>query len=127
MLHGSGERAQCPQPRSGSGDADIVRASQLQHAVEHVDCHVHLSCPTLLRVRAQLIPDHALEPADRGLGPGSFRVPGGFLPSHAALLGDELEVAARWVGSLAAVRLGTAVARGGTMTAASGWRSLTLV
>src|SRR3954447_26642087 len=51
VLHGSGERAQCPQPRLGSGDADIVRASQLQHAVEHVDCHVHLSRPTLVRTR----------------------------------------------------------------------------
>src|SRR4051794_22136341 len=50
--------------RPGLGHADVVRASQLQHAVEHVDCHVHLSGPTLLRVRAQLIPDHALVPAD---------------------------------------------------------------
>src|SRR5215217_5923727 len=32
----------------------------------------------------------------------------------------------RWVGAVSAVRLGTAVARGGTITAASGWRSLTL-
>ena len=32
----------------------------------------------------------------------------------------------RWVGAVSAVALGTAVARGGTMTAASGWRSLTL-
>src|SRR4051812_41726431 len=79
--------------RPGLGDADVVRASQLQHAVEHVDCHVHLSGPTLLRVRAQLIPDHALVPADRGLGPGSFRVAGRFLPSHPALLGDKLKMA----------------------------------
>ena len=32
----------------------------------------------------------------------------------------------RWVGAGSAVALGTAVERGGTMTAASGWRSLTL-
>ena len=32
----------------------------------------------------------------------------------------------RWVGSLSAVLLGTAVARGGTMMAASGWRSAIL-
>ncbi len=65
----------------------------VSHAVEHVDGDVHLSGPTLLRVRAQLIPDHALVPADRGLGPGSFRVAGRFLPSHPALLGDKLKMA----------------------------------
>src|SRR5215213_3276508 len=32
----------------------------------------------------------------------------------------------RWVGAVSAVALGTAVERGGTMTAASGWRSATL-
>src|SRR4051794_15158585 len=44
-------------------------------------------------VRAQPVPDHALEPADGGLRPGSFCVPGGLLPRPAAPLGDELEVA----------------------------------
>src|SRR4051812_20646118 len=33
--------------------------------------HVHLSRPTLIRTRAQPVPDHALEPADGGLGPGA--------------------------------------------------------
>src|SRR4051794_23659624 len=37
VLHGSRQRAQCPQPRLGSGDADVVRASQLQHAVQDLD------------------------------------------------------------------------------------------
>src|SRR5215212_1851275 len=55
VLHGSRQRAQCPQPRLGSGDADGVRASQLQHAVEDKDRHVHLSCPTLVRARAQTV------------------------------------------------------------------------
>src|SRR3954452_3143732 len=32
----------------------------------------------------------------------------------------------RWVGAVSAVSLGTAVERGGTMMAASGWRSATL-
>src|SRR4051794_1850770 len=81
-----------PAP-SRLGDADVGRASQLQHAVEDMDRHVHLGGPTLLRVRAQLIPDHALEPADRGLCPGSLRIPGGLLPRPAAPLGNELEVA----------------------------------
>ena len=40
-----------PTP-SGSGEADVVRASQLQHAIEHVDGDVHLGRPTLLRMRA---------------------------------------------------------------------------
>src|SRR3954449_9587885 len=79
--------------RSGSGDADIARASQLQHAVEHVDRDVHLGRPTLVRTRAQPVPDHALEPADGGLGPGAFRVPGRRLPGHPAPLGNKLEVA----------------------------------
>src|SRR3954471_22468477 len=73
-----------------SGDADVGRASELQHAVEHVDRHVHLGGPALVRVRAQPVPNHAFVAADRGLGSGPFRIPGGFLPSHAAPLGDEL-------------------------------------
>src|SRR4051794_27859284 len=36
-----------------------------------MDRHVHLSRPTLIRTRAQPVPDHALEPADGGLGPGA--------------------------------------------------------
>src|SRR3954451_18845292 len=60
-----------PYPVLGSCDAGGLRASQLQHAVEHMDRHVHLSRPTLVRTRAQPVPDHALEPADGGLGPGA--------------------------------------------------------
>ena len=37
-----GAAAPTPAPAS-SGDTDGVRASQLQHAVEHVDGHAHLS------------------------------------------------------------------------------------
>jgi hypothetical protein len=62
-------------------------------------------------MRAQPVADHLFPSADGGLGPGSFRVPGRFLPGHAPVVGDVLEVA---------------VARGGTTTAASGWRSATL-
>jgi hypothetical protein len=35
-----------PFPNFGSGHADIVRASHLQHAIEGVDSHVNLSRPT---------------------------------------------------------------------------------
>src|SRR3954453_10940100 len=55
--------------------------------------HVHLSRPTLIRTRAQPVPDHALEPAHGGLGPGARVVARGLLPAHPALLGDELQVA----------------------------------
>src|SRR4051794_9211048 len=89
-MRGSGARTPAP---TCSGEPDVVRASQLQHAVKDVGSHIHLGGPTLLCVRAQPVPDHALEPADRSLGPNTFRVPGGFLPRPAAVLGDELEVA----------------------------------
>src|SRR3954470_5575774 len=82
-----------PYPVLGSCDAGGLRASQLQHAVEDIDRHVHLSRPTLIGVRAQPVPDHALEPADGGLGPGARIVARGLLPAHPALLGDELQVA----------------------------------
>ncbi len=79
-----------PNPVLGSCDADGLRASQLQHAVEGVDGNVHLGRPTLVRARAQPVADHAFEPAHGGLGPGADVVPGRFLPSHAARLGDRL-------------------------------------
>src|SRR4051812_39897612 len=62
-----GAGAMDPYPVLGSCDADGLRASQLQHAVQDLDGDVHLSRPTLVRTRAQPVPDHALEPADGGL------------------------------------------------------------
>src|SRR5215212_10630155 len=85
--------AALPPTPSGSGEADGLRASQLQHAIEHVDGDVHLGRPTLIRLRAQPIADHLFPSADGGLGLGAFRVPGRYLPSHAPPLSDELEVA----------------------------------
>jgi hypothetical protein len=38
--------------RSGSGEADIARASQVQHTIEDVGGDVHLGRPTLIRMRA---------------------------------------------------------------------------
>src|SRR5215210_7378535 len=87
-----GAAALTPAPTC-SGDADVVRASQVQHAVEHVAGNLHLGCPTLIRMRAQPVADHLFPSANGSLGPGAFRVPGCPLPSHPALLGDELEVA----------------------------------
>src|SRR4051794_8985125 len=82
-----------PRPRPGSGDADVIRASQLQHAVERLGGDCHLGRPTLVRARAQPVADHPLPPRDGGLGPGPLRVPGRLLPAHPAVRGDEPEVA----------------------------------
>src|SRR4051812_15823849 len=89
-IRGGGARTPAP---SGSGEADIARASQVQHTIEDVGGDVHLGRPTLIGVRAQPVPDHALELADGGLGPGSFRVSGRPLPGDPALLGNPFEVA----------------------------------
>src|SRR5215207_3978331 len=82
-----------PPPPSGSGEADVARASQVLHAIEHVGGDVHLGRPTLIRMRTQPVADHLFPSADGGLGPGAFRVPGRPLPGHAPVLGDVLEVA----------------------------------
>src|SRR3954467_14086827 len=89
-IRGVGARTPAP---SRLGDADVGRASQLQHAVEDMDRHVHLGGPALIRMRAQPAPDHPLPSPDRGLGSGPARVPGRSLPDPAAPLGDKLEMA----------------------------------
>ena len=38
-----------PHPRSGSGNADVIRASQLQHAVQDVHSYVNFGCTTFVR------------------------------------------------------------------------------
>src|SRR3954469_23185276 len=91
MDQGCGRNA--PYPVLGSCDAGGLRASQLQHAVQDLDRHVHLSRPTLIRTRAQPVADHPFEAADRCLGQRTAVVAGGLLPAHAAVLGDELQVA----------------------------------
>src|SRR5215204_5600012 len=47
-----GAGAGAPAPRC-SGEPDVVRAPQVQHAIEDMDGHVHLGGPTLIGVRAQ--------------------------------------------------------------------------
>src|SRR3954468_5354605 len=82
-----------PFPVLGSCDADGLRASQLQHAVQDLDGDVHLGRPTLIRVRAQPVPDHALVAPDGGLSSGARVAARDLLPAHPARLGDELQVA----------------------------------
>jgi len=142
VLHGPGGRTQQPQPCLRSGGADVVRASKLRHAAERTDGDVHLGRPTVIGAQAQSVPNHPFEPADCGFGSRPRRVAGRLLPGHVAVLGDLLQVAVAlrgrscsrfqprsgWNGSggaVSAVSLGTAVARGGTMTGASGWRLAT--
>jgi hypothetical protein len=60
--------------RPSSRDADRGRASQPQHAIEHVNGHVHLHGPALIRVAAQPVPDPPLPPPGSGLGPGAMVV-----------------------------------------------------
>jgi hypothetical protein len=93
VVHGSDTWTQLPQPRRGSSDADIARASELQHTVKCMDGDVHLGRPTLVRVRAQPVTDHLFPPPDGGLGPSAFVVPGSLLPSQAPVLSDALEMA----------------------------------
>ncbi len=50
-----------PSSDRGSNDANGVRASQLQHAVEDVNSDVDLGRPALVRVRAQAVADHLFE------------------------------------------------------------------
>src|SRR3954470_13215375 len=66
-----------PLTPSGSGEADVARASQFQHAVGGMDGDVQLGRPTLIRMRAQPVADHLKWPP--------LLVPLSTLGYHAAL------------------------------------------
>src|SRR4051794_15205453 len=68
---GRGRGRTGPYPDPGSCDADGLRASQLQHAVERVDADVDLGHAAPVGARVQPVPDHALVPRDGRLGPGA--------------------------------------------------------
>src|SRR4051794_37420381 len=74
-----------------------------------MDRHVHLRRLTLVRTRAQPVPDHALVSADGGLGAGTPIIPCRCLPGPPTLLGDELKVAV----ALGGGRLGRRAGHGG--------------
>ena len=93
---------------------------ELQHPVQDMDGDANLGRPTRILARAQPITDHLLVAPDRGLNPAPFVVAGCLLPPILPFSAMPWRWRSRWVGSLAAAPLGTAVARGGTMTAASG-------
>ena len=48
VVHGSEVETQQPLSRLGSGNADIARASKLQHAVEDVNGDIDFRCPTFV-------------------------------------------------------------------------------
>src|SRR3954453_14708151 len=75
-------------PCSGSGDADVLRASQLQHSVQHVGLDGHLARLSPVRLRTEPIADDALPARDVALYESAPVVPRGPLPAHAAALGD---------------------------------------
>src|SRR4051794_16501219 len=77
----------------GSGDADIARASQLQHAVEDMHRHVDFSRSPFISMGAQPVADHLFPSPDRGLGLRAPVVTRDCLPGYAARLGDTPEVA----------------------------------
>jgi len=150
VVQGSGVRAHLSQSRLGSDNADVAWASEIQHAVERLDGDRHLGRPALIYMRAQLVADDLFPSVHGGFDPGTLVVSRRILPCHAPVLGDVrrtsrfdvLQVAvplrgrscsrfrphSGWdssVGAVSAVSLGMALARGGTTTAASGWRSAT--
>ena len=86
------ESALRPRHALSLGDADEPRASKLKHAVEGTNCDGDLSGTSLVRPRAQPIPDYSFEAADSGLHQSPTRVPGSLLPAQAFMLRDVLEM-----------------------------------
>lgn len=74
-----------PQSDRGSGDLDGVRGSEIQHAIEDIDGHLHFGRPAFAGVRTQGVTDHPLEPRHGYLGPGTPDAAGRRLPNHAAI------------------------------------------
>src|SRR5205814_2729763 len=107
-----------------SYDANVARASQRQH-VEDVDSKCHLGCLTLVGLRAQRMADDPFPAANIGFHQGTPVVPRRFLPTHAAMFGNRLQIPVTRSGRI----LGR-LARHATRTRwhndrASGWRAAT--
>src|SRR3954471_13412414 len=66
-----------PDPCSGSCDADVLRAYQLQHSVQHVVGDHHLGPLTLVPLEAQPVTDDALPARDIALHQGAPAIPRG--------------------------------------------------
>src|SRR4051794_28688968 len=72
----------------GLCDADVLRASEVQHSVQHVGCDGHLGRLTLVRMKAQPVTDDAFPSRDVSLHQSAPVVPQHLLPAHAPALGD---------------------------------------
>jgi hypothetical protein len=96
VVQGSAVCTQRPNPRLGSDDADIVRASQRQHVVEDMDRYADFSH------RRSSIPERSPSPIicfHRPIAASTLArlvVAGGLLPGSAAALGDAPEMAVAW-------------------------------
>src|ERR1700746_4172895 len=75
-----------------SCDADVARASQLQHTVQDIDSNCHFGGLTLVGLRAQRLTDSPFPAANIGFHQGTPVVPRRFLPTHAAMFGYRLQM-----------------------------------
>ena len=64
-------RCSAPRPLPRSRDADVLRASQVEHAVQRADGDGHLGRSAAVRPRAQPVSDDPLETRDVGLDQGA--------------------------------------------------------
>src|SRR5438552_15172892 len=80
-------------------------------SVEDVDSECHFDCLTLVGLRAQRMTDDPFPAADIGFHQGTPVVPRGFLPTHAAMFGNRLQMpvtrSGRSLGGLARNRIRT--------------------
>jgi hypothetical protein len=98
VLHGGGGKGG-PSPHGWSGDADGVRTSEVEHAVEHRGGDGDLDSLRLIGMEAQRVADHLLPAPDLALDPGPLVVAAVPLPDHPSCLGDPLDVTVALSGS----------------------------
>jgi hypothetical protein len=91
-LHGSGGNRTEPAPSLYLSDAGGLRAATLDHTVQGMNGNGGLRRATLVRPRAQSIPDHSFKPTESWLHEDTTSVPGGLQPTHASTLGNALEM-----------------------------------
>src|SRR5918997_6329321 len=93
LVHG-GRRTDSGGPaRALSGDADGKRLRNADHAVEHLGGHGGFALLGRQAAGSQPRSDDRLVAPDRGLREAAPAIAGYPLPSHAALLSDEPDVA----------------------------------
>ena len=75
-----------------SGEANGYWLRDSDHAVENMNGDGDLTALSVVRARTQRRANDMLVASDRGLNEAAAAVTGRFLPRHAALLRDELDV-----------------------------------